>query len=141
MRSNDYLLAAIIADNSDFKPNRSSFWGKRNLLILVKLYCTRIITKESKIMNLIEIGETQYISVTHMLCKTKQTPFLQSLQYAKKIQKIKTHRVSVNWIHWNFFIVDKYSLGNYRAYNTTTIIIKKKIKNNNNNQDLHSKSK
>lgn len=47
-----YLLITIIANNSDFQSNTSSLRGKRNLLIVQKLYCTRIITKEAKIMDL-----------------------------------------------------------------------------------------
>lgn len=47
-----YLLTTIITNNPDFKSNTSSFRSKRNLLVVKELYCTRVITKEAKIMNL-----------------------------------------------------------------------------------------
>ncbi|MFS7973510.1 hypothetical protein Hanom_Chr09g00857341 [Helianthus anomalus] len=47
-----YLLSTIITNNSNFQSNRSSFGSERDLLIAQKLHCTRIIPKESKIVNL-----------------------------------------------------------------------------------------
>ncbi|KAF5791476.1 hypothetical protein HanXRQr2_Chr09g0395211 [Helianthus annuus] len=47
-----YLLSTIITNNSNFQSNRSSFGSKRDLLIAQKLHRTRIIPKESKIVNL-----------------------------------------------------------------------------------------
>lgn len=47
-----YLLSTIITNNPDFQSNKSSLRGKRNFFIVMKLYCSWIITKEAKIMDL-----------------------------------------------------------------------------------------
>lgn len=80
-----YLLPTVITNNPDFKSNTSSLGSQGNLLIIKKLNCTRIITKEAKIMNLIiMIVMSNKLLVFSSISPLKEK---QSYKTAKQCQK------------------------------------------------------
>lgn len=69
---NEYLFTAIITNNPDFQSNTSSLGGKRNLLVIQKLDCTRIITKEAKIMDLEKCSHKVISPLTYTMKEAKR---------------------------------------------------------------------